>query len=124
MEQCGSHCPDEGRACGRAMTKDDLQRLALALPGAEEKSHFDKADFRVRNKIFASLMNEATGVIKLLPEQQQMMAEAEPRVFQPLAGGWGRKGWTKIILAHADEITLKSALQTAWRNVAPKNLKI
>ena len=52
------------------------------------------------------------------------MAEAEPRVFQPIPGGWGRKGWTKIILAEADEITLKSALQTAWRNVAPKTLKI
>ena len=81
------------------MTKDDLRRLALALPGAEEKSHFDKADFRVRNKIFASLKDDATGVIKLLPEQQAMMAEAEPQVFQPLAGGWGRKGWTKVILA-------------------------
>ncbi|MBZ0261539.1 MAG: MmcQ/YjbR family DNA-binding protein [Hyphomicrobiales bacterium] len=102
------------------MTKEDLRRLALALPGAEEKFHFDKADFRVRNKIFASLKDDATGVIKLLPEQQTMVAEAEPRVFQPLAGGWGRKGWTKVILAKADEITLKSALQTAWRNVAPK----
>jgi hypothetical protein len=59
-----------------------------------------------------------------LPEQQAMMADAEPRVFQPISGGWGRKGWTKIILAHADEITLKSALQTAWKNVAPKTLKI
>ncbi|HUQ37592.1 MAG TPA: MmcQ/YjbR family DNA-binding protein [Aestuariivirga sp.] len=106
------------------MTKDDLRRLALALPGAEEKSHFAKADFRVRNKIFASLKDDATGVIKLLPDQQAMMAEAEPRVFQALVGGWGRKGWTKVILAQADEITLKSALQTAWRNVAPKTLKI
>jgi hypothetical protein len=78
----------------------------------------------VRNKIFASLKDDATGVIKLLPEQQAMMAEAEPRIFQPIPGGWGRKGWTKIILVHADEITLKSALQTAWRNVAPKTLKI
>jgi hypothetical protein len=106
------------------VTREDLRRLALALPAAEEKSHFGKADFRVRNKIFASLKDEATGVIKLLPEQQAMMAEAEPRVFLPLAGGWGRKGWTKIILADADEITLQSALQTAWRNVAPKTLKI
>jgi hypothetical protein len=103
------------------VTKEDLRRLALALPAVEEKSHFDKADFRVRNKIFASLKDDATGVIKLLPEQQAMMAEAEPRVFQPVPGGWGRKGWTKIILAHADEITLKSALQTAWRNVAPRS---
>ncbi|HLA02158.1 MAG TPA: MmcQ/YjbR family DNA-binding protein [Aestuariivirga sp.] len=105
------------------MTKEALRRLALDLPGAEEKSHFDKADFRVKNKIFASLKDDTTGVIKLLPEQQAMMVDAEPRIFQPIPGGWGRKGWTKIILANADEITLKSALQTAWRNVAPKTLK-
>jgi len=101
------------------MTKDDLRRLALVLPGAEEKLHFNKADFRVKNKIFVSLKDDAIGVIKLSPEQQAMMVEAEPRVFQPIPGGWGRKGWTKIILANADEITLKSALQTAWKNVAP-----
>ena len=106
------------------MTKEDLRRLALALPGTEEKSHFDKADFRVKNKIFASLKDDATGVIKLMPEQQALMVEAEPRVFHSIPGGWGCKGWTRIILAHADEITLKSALQTAWKNVAPKTLKI
>ena len=105
------------------MTNEDLRRLALALPETEEKSHFDKADFRVRNKIFASLKDEATGVIKLSPEEQSVMAEAEPEVFQALPGGWGHKGWTKVILAKADEITLRSALQTAWRNVAPRTLK-
>lgn len=106
------------------MTKDDLRRLALVLPGAEEKSHFDKADFRVKNKIFASLKDDATGVIKLTREQQSIMVDAEPGVFQPIPGGWGRQGWTKIILATADEITLKSALQTAWRNVAPKSMQV
>ncbi len=105
------------------MTRHDLRRLALAFPGTEEKSHFDKADFRVKNKIFASLNDDATGVIKLTIEQQAIMVDAEPGVFQSLTGGWGRKGWTKIILAASDEITLKSALQTAWRNVAPKSLQ-
>ena len=80
------------------MTKDDLRRQALALPGAEEKYHFDKVDFRVKNKIFASLKDDATGVVKLLPEQQIMMVEAEPRVFQPIPGGWGAKARHKSFL--------------------------
>ena len=105
------------------MTKESLRRLALALPGAEEKSHFGKADFRVRDKIFASLKDDRTGVIKLTPEEQSVMVDAEPRIFQPIPGGWGRKGWTKIELAAADEVTLKSALLMAWRNVVPKTLK-
>lgn len=105
------------------MTKDDLRRLALSLPGVEEKSHFDKADFRVKNKIFVSLKDDATGVVKLSLEDQRVMVDAEPKIFQPIPGGWGAKGWTKIVLANADEVTLKSALQTAWRTVAPKSMQ-
>ena len=37
------------------MTEADARRLALSMPEAEEKSHFGKADFRVRNRIFMSL---------------------------------------------------------------------
>lgn len=97
--------------------------MALALPEAEEKSHFGKADFRVRNKIFASLPDDGHMVVKLTPEQQEVMAGAEPAVFQPVKGGWGRQGWTRVALAAADETTLKSALVTAWRNVAPAKLR-
>ena len=105
------------------MTETIFRRLALALPGAEERSHLGKADFRVKNKIFATLLDAETGVVKLAPEQQEMMVDAEPDIFNPIRGGWGRQGWTRVILANADEATLKSALQTAWRNVAPKTLK-
>ena len=105
------------------MTETIFRRLALALTGAEEKSHLGKADFRVKNKIFATLIDAETGVVKLAPEQQEMMVDAEPDIFNPIRGGWGRQGWTRVILANADEATLKSALQTAWRNVAPKTLK-
>ena len=102
------------------MNSDDLRRLALSLPEAEEKSHFDKPDFRVRDTIFASLKNPRIAVIKLTREQQEVMAAAEPDVFSAVAGGWGLKGWTEIYLEYADEITLKSALTSAWKNVVPK----
>ncbi len=71
------------------MTKEDLRRLALALVGAEEKSHFGKAYFRVRDRIFASLKDDETGVIKLMLEQQAMMTMRSPRSFNlsPAAGG-------------------------------------
>jgi hypothetical protein len=99
---------------------DDLRRLALALPEAEEKSHFDKPDFRVRGTIFATLKNPRIAVVKLTREQQEVMAAAEPDIFTPVAGGWGAKGWTEIYLEFADEPALKSALSSAWRNVVPK----
>ena len=103
------------------MSPDGFRKLALALPEAEEKSHFGKADFRVRNKIFASLPDTAA-VVKLSPGQQEMLVAAEPSIFQSVKGGWGKQGWTRVELASADETTARSALQMAWRNVAPLRL--
>ena len=105
------------------MDKDAVRRMALALPEAEEKSHFGTADFRVRNKIFATLPKDGQAVLKLTHEQQEMLTAAEPQIFQPVKGAWGRQGWTVVHLPATDEITLRSALQTSWRNVAPAKLR-
>lgn len=104
-------------------TADDVRRLCLSLPEAEAKSHFDHPDFRVRNKIFASLKTDQIAVIKLTVEQQDVMCTAEPEVFVALPNGWGRQGWTQIVLVNADEDALLAGLKTAWRNVAPKKLQ-
>ena len=53
---------------------------------------------------------------------RRLLCEAEPAMFAPVDGGWGRKGWTNLILAKADVATVKSALWMAWRNTAPKKL--
>jgi hypothetical protein len=108
---------------GPEMNADDFRRVALSLPEAEEKSHFGKADFRVRNKIFGSLPGEERAVIKLTPDEQSMLCDAEPAIFSPIKGGWGRQGWTGIALAACDEATLISACRMAWRNVTPAKLK-
>jgi hypothetical protein len=105
------------------MDASDLRRLALSLPETEEKSHFGKADFRVRNRIFASLPAQDQGVVKLTPEEQRMVVEGEPAIFSPVKGGWGDKGWTRIALTAADEATLESVLRMAWRNAAPAALR-
>jgi len=105
------------------MDGNDLRRLALALHETEEKSHFGKADFRVRNHVFATLPAQDQGVVKLTPEEQRMVVESEPAVFSPVEGGWGLKGWTRINLFVADEATLESALRMGWRNAAPASLR-
>ncbi len=56
-------------------------------------------------------------------EQQEILVGAEPGIFAPVKGGWGRKGWTSVILAAADEAALRSAIVQAWRNVAPPALR-
>jgi hypothetical protein len=104
------------------MSESRFRKVALALPEAVEGAHQGHADFRVGKRIFATLgyPDDAWGMVKLTPEQQSMLVEAEPEIFRPVPGGWGRHGATNVRLAKADATTLRSALAMAWRNVAPK----
>jgi len=105
-----------------AMTRDDFRRIALALPEATQGAHLGTVDFRVRNKIFATFgpRDPRLAVVKLTLDQQGIVCAAEPAIFAPIPGAWGRKGWTHVTVEAADEATLASALTMAWRNVAPK----
>jgi hypothetical protein len=107
-----------------SVTPATFRRIALSLPEAREAAHMGHPDFRVRNKIFASLgsPDRGWGTVKLTPEQQEVLLAAEPAMFKPAAGAWGRRGWTKVRLAAADAGALKSALAMAWRNTVPKTL--
>jgi hypothetical protein len=106
------------------MSSARFRRAALALPGAIEGAHQGHADFRIGKRIFATLgyPDESWGMVKLTPEQQTILVDAEPEIFRPVPGGWGRQGSTHVRLANADAATLKSALSMAWQNIAPKSL--
>ena len=68
-------------------TPADFRKLSLALPEVEEKSHFEQPDFRVRNKIFSDMSPDGNrGTLKMTPEMQHMLLDAEPETFSPAAG--------------------------------------
>ena len=98
------------------MSPEDFRRLALELPDVVEGAHMGKADFRVGDRIFASLGYPDTGwgMVKLEPEDQAVRVEAEPGVFKPANGAWGRQGSTLVRLDGADAVTLTGALRAAW----------
>lgn len=105
------------------MIEAEFKTLALSLPEAEASSHHGQPDFRVRGKIFATTgYSDGPAVLKLTPEQQEMLMSAEPAVFSRPGNSWGLKGWTHFDYRAADEATARSGLSTAWRNVAPKSL--
>ena len=99
------------------MTTDAFRRVALALPGAVESAHMNHPDFRVANRIFATLgyPDAAWGMVKLPPEQQQQLIETMPEAFAPAAGAWGRQGSTLVRLAKAKPQVMSHALEMAWR---------
>ena len=106
------------------MSSNRFRRVALGLPGVIEASHQGHADFRVGKRIFATLgyPDDDWGMVKLTREQQSVLVEAEPDIFRPVPGGWGKQGNTNVRLAKADSVTLQSALTLAWTNIAPKYL--
>jgi YjbR len=107
------------------MNIHDFRRIALSLEGAEESSHMGNPDFRVDNRIFATLASAKLGYGNLMitPEQQAAFVAELPEVFIPVKGGWGRGGATHVVLALANEDLLRGALQTAWKLRLDKNAK-
>ena len=75
------------------MTPQEFHRMALCLPETAESSHMSHPDFRVCNKIFATLgyPDDGQGMVKLTPEQQHAFMRAAPEVFSPCNGAWGRQ---------------------------------
>lgn len=102
------------------MTPQEYCEIALSMPEAEQSSHFDVTDFRVRNKIFATLRRaDARAVLKLTREDQDLLIVTSPACFAPVKGSWGRKGWTIINLEQTDADLVRHAVAIAWRTVAP-----
>jgi hypothetical protein len=106
------------------LTGNIFRRLALSLPEAVERAHMDHPDFRVGGKIFATLRHPAKGwgMVKLTAEEQHYFSKAEPTVFVPVKGAWGRRGATSVNLKSAGKESLRKAIHAAWRHTAPKRL--
>jgi hypothetical protein len=106
------------------MTAQDFRRIALSFPGVVEASHMGHPDFRVNQKVFATLGYPGRGwaMVKLTPVQQEWLVRAEPEIFSPVPGKWGESGCTNVKLREAGKDLVKEALATAWRNRAPKRL--
>jgi hypothetical protein len=105
------------------MTADEFRSLALSFPEASEQAHMGHPDFRVGGKIFATLgPDEEWGMVKLPVDQQASFVAADPKVFQPATGAWGRRGSTIVRLSAANELAVRQALVVAWRSTAPKRL--
>jgi YjbR len=102
------------------VTPNDFRRLALALPGTVESSHMRHPDFRVGNRIFATLgyPDDNWAMVKLKPDQQTMLATTQPSIFKPVKGAWGLRGSTNVSLGEADGASVENALSLAWQNLA------
>lgn len=101
------------------LTEADFRRMALGMRDAVERAHMGHPDFRVQNRIFATLQpDRRLGMVTLTPEQQQTFVSEHAGAFTPANGAWGRQGCTLVRLADVDEELLGEALTLAWQNTA------
>ena len=100
------------------MTDQDFRRIALGLSEAVEGAHMGHPDFRVHNRIFATIHPDPQhGMVKLTPQQQQDVIREYPNVFAPESGAWGRAGCTRVTFAKANEEVIGEVMTWAWQNV-------
>jgi len=114
------------------MNTDHLQRvrhICLALPEATEKLSHGEPTFFVGKKVFAMFANNhhndgrVAVWLPVPPGMQPMLIEAAPaKFFKPPYVGV--RGWVGIHLAQIDDEELTFHLHTAYRQIAPKKLRL
>jgi hypothetical protein len=104
-------------------TFDDVRRIALTLPEAEEILTWETdVTFRVRRKIFAIGGDGAGRVsIKATPFVQEALIDHDPETFAR-AAYVGRFGWVTVDLDRVELDELERLLRDAWRSAAPKTV--
>jgi len=97
------------------------RRIALSMPGAGERHHHGHPDFRIRNRIFATLWpREHRAVLKLSLVDQAALLKSSPRTFSTNA--WSHQGWTNVHLQHIAQTRFRELVEKAWRRIAPKTV--
>jgi hypothetical protein len=104
------------------VTRDEVRRLALALPEVHEQPHHDRTSFRVGGSIFATMPPEGPTVNVLLDEEDaRASADEAPEAVELL--WWGRKlSGVQVFLQRAGEELVRGLLEEAWRRRAPRRL--
>ena len=104
------------------MTADDFRITALDVTGAVEAGHMGHPDFRVHDKVFATLgyPNSEWAMIRLAPDEQLALVAAMPDVFVPVKGGWGERGATNVRLDAAETNAVREAIALACARIVPK----
>jgi hypothetical protein len=105
-------------------TLDDVRRLALALPNAEEKpSYNDTAAFRAGGgRLFAREREDGESIaLRVDLGEREMLLASEPEVFY-ITDHYRDHPWVVVRLAAIEPDELQELLIDAWRSVAPKRL--
>lgn len=110
-------------ATGRSNLLEEVRAFALALPEVTEEPHFEKASFRVRGKIFATMPQGGAYLHVFVDEWAvQSCVTDDPAAYEELTWG-GRLAGLRINLGMAQAQPVLELVEEAWRRKAPKRLQ-
>jgi hypothetical protein len=107
------------------ITGKDFTRMALSMPGTEQKPHFDRIGFKVVNKrMYASYLNvDNTANIFLTPKEQAIFCKEDVQNIYPVPNKWGEKGATTFVLDKLEPEVVMEELLSAYKEVMKPSKK-
>jgi len=101
------------------VTLETARRLALALPGAEERDHHGRASFRVANRIFATVPDADHLNVMVDEPGIQTYVQRDGATFSEV--WWGKRlAAVRVRLEAIDDEALRELLEDAWERRAPQ----
>lgn len=105
----------------KGLTIDDVRAFALSLPEASEADHHGMPSFRVRNKIYATVPDNAH--IRVMASEDEIRAAAaqDPDACEEFY--WGKRlSCVLVTIARVDRDQLEGLIEDAYLRKAPKAL--
>ena len=105
-------------------TEQDVRRIALALPETVEKSSYNTPGFRVKDKLFLRIRDEAeAGLVVFVADldEKEALLASDPEVFFTTPHYDGHAS----VLVHLERIgvdELTEVITDSWRTRAPKKV--
>src|SRR6478735_8305768 len=101
-----------------------FRQIALSFAETEEQPHFERASFRVKKKIFATLdETNKKATLKFSKIDQSVFCLIDQSAIYPVPNKWGKQGWTIFELAKVNSELMKDALNTAYKTIATASVK-
>ena len=86
------------------MTVEEARSIYLSFPDATESQHHGHPDFRVGNKIFATLQPDKGRAVVRIPEAIAEAAAAEKPESSRVVSRIGGMGWLAMDVAQVDAL--------------------
>jgi predicted DNA-binding protein (MmcQ/YjbR family) len=92
-----------------------VRELVGRLPGAQESAHHGHPDFRVQNKIFATLSEaEDRAALRLSAPEARALSTSQPAAVR-LVSDREPYAWVSVLLATIAEGEFSDLLEEAWK---------